>query len=262
VSSCVSAPSTALRPFVEAYWQRKVETGAPTTMRVLPDASCDIIIELSGPLAGQAYVVGTQLRPIGVPLSAGTERVGMRFRLGMAGFVLGAALHQVRDRFAPLDAMSIPLSARLIEQLIAQRSLRARAPIIEGWLLARLAKLQPDQREVREASALQTMVRAGAGPRSIAAATGWNARRVQRVFRDRFGASVATLKRWRRFQLALERLEAGAFATHAAAAFELGFADEAHMCREFQVFAGASPSALLAERADVGNVQAARTPDG
>ena len=250
------APAPHLTPYVQAYWRRRGAFDQPRTLRVLPDATLDIIWEFAGAWAGRAYVVGAQLKPILVPLSGQVDRIGVRLQAGMAPAVLGRPVGDLRDRFAPLDDLSLGCP-ELFERLAEAEGLAARARLLDAWLTDRILRRAPDRRIVEETAAVATALAGGAGPKALLAATGWSERRLQRVCRGRFGASAATLHRWRRFDLAVSRLEAGRCGLARLAA-DLGYADQAHMSRDFHHFAGVPIGAWLAERAGVGFVQAAR----
>jgi AraC-like DNA-binding protein len=255
--SCISDPSVRLSPFVDAYWSRTALHDG-RTMRVLPDASCYMIFEFAGEMAGSAYLVGTQLRPILVELNGEVDRVGIRFRPGMASLLLGIPARDFRDRVGSLSDACIRLPASLLDELAELPDFRSRVGAIDNWLLDRLSELKPyDLARQTETTQLFRAVLRGAGPRDLAELTGWNERKTQRVFLQRFGASAATLRRWSRFRRSLAVLEAAAHPSLAIASSQLGYSDQAHMCRDFREFTGTDIGSLLAERQSVGNVQAA-----
>jgi AraC-like DNA-binding protein len=227
-------------------------------MRVLPDVSSYLIFELAGEMAGASYLVGTQLRPILVKLNGEVDRLGIRFRPGMASLLFCVSAGDLRDRVAGLNEVHVQLPSSLLDELAGAPHFRSRVNAMENWLTDRLAKLKPS------ALAAQTVtdrlfhaVIRGAGPRDLSRLTGWNERKIQRFFRERFGASAATLRRWSRFHRSLARLEAAENPSRAIVSTELGYSDQAHMCREFREFSGTAIGSLLAERRSVGNVQAA-----
>ncbi|HET8695910.1 MAG TPA: helix-turn-helix domain-containing protein [Gammaproteobacteria bacterium] len=255
--SHICNPSEALRPFVDSYWSRAAFDDG-RSMRLLPEASSYVIFELAGEIAGSAYMVGTLLRPVLVELRGEVDRVGIRFRPGMASVLLGLSASDFRDRVAGVSDASIPLPLSLIDELAGAADFQSRVGAIENWLLRQWAQLEPSALAAQTVTArLFRAVGGGAGPRDVAALTGWNERKTQRLFLERFGASAATLRRWSRFRRALAALEAADRPTRASVAARLGYSDQAHMCREFREFAGTDIGSLLAERRSVGNVQAA-----
>ena len=255
--SQISEPDIRLRPFVEAHWRRAAyEDGR--NMRVLADASSFVLFDLAGERAGSAYVVGTLLRPVLVPLFGDVDRVGITLRPGAANLLFGIPAGDLRNRVVGLSDISARFRPSLVEELSAANDFRARVGVLENWLLGELARLKPSTFAIHaEAIRLFRAVDRGAGPRALTEITGWNERKLQRFFHTRFGASAATLKRLTRFHRSLAVLEADDHPSRASVSADFGYSDQAHMSREFREFAGTDIGSLLAERRSVGNVQAA-----
>jgi len=255
--SQISKPDIRLRPFVEAHWRRAAyEDGR--IMRVLADASSFVLFDLAGERAGSAYVVGTLLRPVLVPLRGEVDRVGITLRPGAVNLLFGIPAGDVRGRVVGLSDISARFRPSLVEELSAATDFRARVGVLENWLLGQVERLKPSTLAVHaDTNRLFHAVSRGAGPRALTELTGWNERKIQRLFLTRFGASAATIRRLSRFRRSLADLEAGAHPTRASASADLGYSDQAHMCREFREFSGTDIGSLLAERRSVGIVQAA-----
>lgn len=71
---------------------------------------------------------------------------------------------------------------------------------------------------------------------------GISPRHLGRLDRDWVGLSPGHLLRLRRFQRALRRLSLQPAVPLARIAFETGFADQAHLTREFRRYSGMTPS--------------------
>jgi AraC-like DNA-binding protein len=255
--SQISQPDIRLRPFVDVIWRRAAyEDGR--NMRVLADASSFVLFDLAGERAGSAYVVGTLLRPVLVPLSGAVDRVGITLRPGAANLLFGIPAGDIRNRVVGLGDISPRFRQSLVEDLAAAADFRARVGVLENWLLGTLESLKPSTIAAHaETNRLLRAVDRGAAPRALMELTGWNERKIQRFFLARFGASAATIRRLSRFRRSLADLETGAHPSRASASAHLGYSDQAHMCREFREFSGTDIGSLLAERRRVGIVQAA-----
>jgi AraC-like DNA-binding protein len=245
-------PCTRLRPFVEGYWQRRGVFEREKKVRVLADACTKIIFEFAPTPWPSSYVVGTQLAPIVVILAGHVDRIGIRFRPGMAGFFLGWSLDGLSSRLVGLPPAADGEQVRC--RLAAVLSLKERAAVLEPWLLSLLAARRPDLRHILETHRLNRGFLRGLAPRELADRMGWQERRLQRTCRERFGATAANLHRLYRFQALQARL-GGAPAELADLAAQLRFSDQAHMAREFRHFAGTTISSFVRERAAVGNLQ-------
>ena len=73
-------------------------------------------------------------------------------------------------------------------------------------------------------------------------------RTLERAFQDRLGLSPRTFRRIQRLQWVLERLRLEPTCSLAELAVECGYADHAHLTREFRALMGQAPSAFRAGR--------------
>jgi AraC-like DNA-binding protein len=247
-------PSAELRPFVEGYWQRRGSFEREKKVRVAADACTKIIFELAPMPWPSCYVVGTQLAPIIVVLAGEVDRVGIRFRPGMAGFFLNRTLEGLSDRLTSFAFLPIAEGEEIRSRIAEAPTLEERAAIIEPWLLARLRAGAPKLPDILVTARLNRGFTRGLSPSELAAAMGWQDRQLQRICRDRFGATAATLHRLYRFQALQAKLD-GPPVELADLAAELRFSDQAHMAREFRHFAGTTITAFIRERAAVAKVQ-------
>jgi AraC-like DNA-binding protein len=254
--SQISEADIRLRPFVDAHWWRAArEEGR--SMRVLAEPSSYILFELAGERAGSASVVGTLLRPVLVPLRGNVDRVGIKLRPGTVNLLFGLSARDVRDRVIGLGDVSYRFAFALFDKLLAATDFRARVRVVENWLRGELTRLEPSQLAIQaETNRLFHAVAHGAGQKELMELTGWNERKIQRLFLTRFGASAATIRRLSRFRRSLTALETENHPSRASASADLGYSDQAHMCREFREFAGTDIGSLLSERRSVGIVQA------
>jgi AraC-like DNA-binding protein len=74
------------------------------------------------------------------------------------------------------------------------------------------------------------------------AASGLTARSLQRLFADYVGVSPKWVMRRARLHEAAARADGGGFVDWAALAADLGYADQAHLTRDFTVTLGVSPA--------------------
>jgi AraC-like DNA-binding protein len=250
----LSAPAEPLRPFIEGYWHRCGCYEPPKNVRVVADACTKLIFELAPVPWPSAYLIGTQLSPIVVALCGEVDRVGIRFRPGMAGFLLRCRIDDLPRPLAPLAELAVPDGGRILDALRCADPGFERVRLLDHWLLAQLPLPGDDRDELDRVAQVARLLGSGRSAPETAAALGWPERRLQRLCRKRFGAPAATLHRLYRFERLLRRCN-GKPAPLADLAASLGFADQAHMARDFRDFAGLSISAFLRDRATVGNVQ-------
>lgn len=112
---------------------------------------------------------------------------------------------------------------------------------IIGDRLARGRSLSP---EVAGGLAWLAARRGSGRMRELAAATGWSERHLTRRFVSETGAGPKTIARIQRFEHARELAARGRPGGWAAIAQAAGYADQAHMTREFTALGGLPPAAL------------------
>lgn len=165
-----------------------------------------------------AFVAGPIRRPTELLFSGGASFVGLRIWPWAWNALSALTSPQLLDRWAALADAAPGLEApRSIEEALA---------------------LVDPERISAEARSLGAATLAARGPGSLAARSGCSARRLQRWFAREIGVPPRTYFRMLRFQDAFAGLATaqGSLALHAA---EHGFADQAHMAREFRSMAGA-----------------------
>lgn len=168
--------------------------------------------------------------------------VGVQFRPGMAGGLLGVPASELTDRFASLDDLwgcraeelrdAILEAATAPEQIAAAERLLTpvpRPPLVHPAVAYALRELDRPQAPSVE---------------DVRNRTGYGAKRFIELFAAATGMTPKRYSRLRRFQhvLSLAHRRSGKpdWAQIAAAA---GYADQAHLAHDFKVFSGITPGA-------------------
>lgn len=79
----------------------------------------------------------------------------------------------------------------------------------------------------------------------LSTAVGISRRQLQRIFRKRLGVSPKTYLRFFRFEQTFRFLQRNGWVPLSAVAFQHGYADAAHLIREFRAFTGMTPRGLV-----------------
>ena len=192
---------------------------------VIPDACADVIV-----IGDAAHVAGPADRAERVAMRAGTVLHGLRMRPGAARDLLRIDLGELRNEHVELACVTRAL-------VVDRRKPRSS---LEQWARTQLDKARPDGAAIEAAR----LFLRDASVDDAADALGFGARRLHRHVTAACGYGPKTLQRILRLQRAI-RL---AFSeTLAAAAAGAGYADQAHMTREFRALTGLPPGAYLAE---------------
>lgn len=259
------APHPALSGWVAAFWQlhdvrRNV---APPIQRVLPDGCVDIVFdwgqwESDGRADAAARLIGTMTRAVVVPSSGVADFFGIRFKPGVIGSLTSCAGRELQDRSADLPGVGMHLSMSH-EQLFLAGSLAERVRLVTPMLQRYLVDRPPGDAVVREAIAIwRAAIDGPTGPLPTVSLTarslGISERGLERRFDEWVGYRPAQFRRLVRFRSALRVSKAGRI-PWAEVAARCGYADQAHLSRDFSDFALTTATGWAAEQRAVGFVQ-------
>jgi AraC-like DNA-binding protein len=209
---------------------------------VLPDGCVDIVwIGRAAPI-----VAGPATHRIVVKFPTETSLIGIRFRPGWAASSLGLPVNEMLNRDVPLADICPHHAKRLTDGTFEQQSESARLRDITAALAYRLAVAPDPDPAIR--FAVPWLVRHPAGRvRDLARLIGISDRQLQRRFVAAVGYGPKTFQRIMRFQRLLSQSSVTDSARQRLAdlACGAGYADQAHMCREFRELADATPQSLL-----------------
>jgi AraC-like DNA-binding protein len=217
-------PPHVLRALLKAAWT--LETGGAASDWFRHFATPDGCIELIWRLGGRSswgeeqppcFVAGLNTAPVELRLGGGARFLGLRFRPWAWNRFGDMPSPRLLDRWAPLDLGAAPQSPEEAFALVAPTLLDAGT------------------------AALGDAILASSSAHKLAERSGRPVRWLQRWFEREIGLPPRTYLRLLRFQESFASLAGadGGLADHAAAH---GFADQAHMAREYRSMAGVPAS--------------------
>jgi AraC-like DNA-binding protein len=158
----------------------------------------------------------------------------------------GRPMHELAERMVLLDDLGDAIVARLRERLGQERSWRRRFAIAETAIAARLAERSGASPAVAWAYG-RILETGGTLPiGSIAARLEWSRKHLVSRFREEVGLGPKTVARIARFGHDQAMATSGDGTGWADVAVACGYADQAHLIREFTALAGTTPSAWRA----------------
>ncbi|MFJ4484906.1 DUF6597 domain-containing transcriptional factor [Streptomyces longwoodensis] len=248
-------PAGALRPYLEHYWLIDWDLPQPYASHVVPHPSVNIVFqrfgdqdpfaEVSGiglglftqKLEGSGRVCGVQFRPGGFrpffpdhPVSDWTGR-RVRFPEALTGPAAQEPAHGVRGVDATVTAVLDPPEED------------ARVAALDAFLLSLGPRPDP---QADLAMALAERIRTDRSIRRVAdfaRAEGLSVRLLQRLFSAYVGVGPKWVILRYRIHEALERAETERAVDWATLAADLGYADQAHLVRDFTATVGVPPTA-------------------
>jgi AraC-like DNA-binding protein len=146
----------------------------------------------------------------------------------------------------------------LVEAVVAATDERARVDLLRVWLVDLLRDLDPKRvataREVAAVARLAEVDRTIRRVEELASVAGVTMRTLQRLFAEYVGASPRWVLRRYRILDAAEQARGGPDVAWAELAADLGYADQAHLVRDFRAHLGTTPAAYAVRQAVVSRV--------
>ncbi len=192
-----------------------------------------------------SFAAGLYAGPVVIESFGGSCCVQINFTpLGARQF-FGLPMSELRDRMVGLDDALGFEGVALRERLGEAQDWNARFAIAEGFVTSRLAQAKRMSAEI--AWAYREVLRTGGRTRitALAGELGWSRKHLAEKFSEAIGIGPKTLSRVVRFNRALSQSKRQQD-DWAGIAADCGYADQAHLVREFRQFAGQTPTVLAA----------------
>jgi AraC-like DNA-binding protein len=231
-------PPAALASRVDFLLWQPPGTGGVFEHEVAPDTNPDLLIEVSDTHC-RVVLYGPVTRLTRVQTRADCAYGVVHFHPGAMPRLVDASATELVDGTVELRQVAgLPVDA-LGEGLARAGSAEERRALLVG-VLQRLSWPPPSTFD----RALHQLVVQSPSPRvgELAEALHLSPRTLERAFRDRVGLTPRTFQRIQRLQSALAALRSDARCSIAEVAFASGYADHAHLTREFRSFIGCTPS--------------------
>jgi AraC-like DNA-binding protein len=239
-----------------------VELGpAPPLQREPASLICPLLIGFSAPFdialgrepregeCWQSFAAGLTTEPALIRAPGTAACVQVNFTpLGARAF-FGGALGELSERMADLDDLGDPGLHSLRARLGETADPLDRLALAEDFVLARIATGRPTSAPV--AAAYRTILDRGGKLHidALAKAIGWSRKHLVTRFSEEIGAGPKTVARLARFASARRMARSAERLSWAEIAVASGYADQAHLAREFRTFSGLSPTEWAREPA-------------
>lgn len=225
------APSPALAPWVQHYWEARWDYAEPYRQKVVPYPNVHLSFD-----GGRAEVNGVCSRYQIKVLEGRGHVFGVAFRPGCFRPFLGASVSTISNRVVPaIEVFGQDLPTQLD------------VPTIDAFLLNHLPD---DDTRVRQAAAAVDLIakdKTVTRVEHLAAELGLSVRGLQRLFAEYVGIGPKWVIRRYRLHEATTRMTTGTAIDWAALAANLGYADQGHFIRDFKNIFG-EPPAWYAQR--------------
>ncbi len=249
-----AAPDPCLRPYVHSYWGLVRDLSSVGGFTVTPDRYLELIFFIDPPWAEDAggpwqlpacTLIPLLARPLRLLTKGVVRCAAVRWHAWAGDLLLPPANTSSRNvhdspgscaAFAPVVCAALRRGdwqgvAAILDKALPGM-LAGRPPVAPALAAARTFAALPD-----EAAALTTG--------EVAARQGRSRRQIERQVRNLTRHSPKQLSSLARFQFVRDTLWARPGTELAALAFEAGYADQAHMTRQFRRYASRSPGEFV-----------------
>jgi AraC-like DNA-binding protein len=256
-------PSPPLSKFVARVWFCS-DSPPHVRERILPSGTVELVINLiedeiriesssstdrcrrfSG-----AVVSGPYSRFFSIDPRQHAAIIGVHFKPGGAFPILGLPIDQLTDSHINLESLWGRFASELRERLCEATTPTHRFELLEAALLSRLRHPLRDHTEVSVALEAFEKEWIDVTTRDLARRVDLSQRRFIQVFADEVGLTPKLYSRIQRFQRTRDIVRKLMAPRWAEVAAGCGYSDQSHLIRDFQEFAGLSPSTYLRHRSE------------
>lgn len=235
-------PAPELRGHLATYWGVVVRDVEPGHFhQVIPDGCVGIVATRRADGDARLTLQGPRLDPLWIPVVPGDRFWGVRFWPDAGAMVLGHQARNLLGTLSPAEALIGPLAQAHAVRMAGCQDADSAAASWDQLLRPMVTRCPPLDDVVRTVVLAIVAARGEAPIGELAAAVHLSPRQLQRRFSAAVGLSPKQFARVRRIRGALEHLVSETPKSWSAVAADLGFADQAHLIREFGALAGLTP---------------------
>lgn len=249
-------PGAALAPYVERA-VGYLHAGLPSGVHVgMPSCSLTLVIPLDEPLSLSdddsppqpfgSVIAGLYAAPTFIHHDGYQHGVQLGLRPAAARALFGCRPAELAGACIEWEDVFGPQAQLLREQLHDTAGWGPRLALVERALTERLAEESGPAPEVAEAWRLLTASGGRLPVRDVARRVGWSPRHLEQQFAREYGLAPKTAARVRRFERSVSLVSDPSRRLSDVAA-ECGYADQAHLARDWRDLAGVAPSRWRSE---------------
>jgi AraC-like DNA-binding protein len=252
-------PPPPLADCVLQLWEMRIPNfGEPAPVRILPNASVDIVMYASDPSVGEglasivapphrSYVVGSTLRAFIVKSAGWRHVIGASLLPGGVQPILGMPARVIGESIALLSDIIGNEASIFEDRVLSGDPNRVLERLAQSMIVLR-GSLAPPSELVQRAVGL---VHQGSGNRRIedlASDMSVSTRKLERHFLEQLGLTPKLFSRLVRFDRAVRGLAKRGEMPWSQFALTHGYTDQAHFINEVKEFAGVTPAELENEQ--------------
>ena len=251
-------PLPPIDSFVEFYWTGGFNTGhiPRFSQFVMPNGYVELIIHLtdqhcdlqSGSTWGQSpdyTVIGLYTRPYEVQFRSHVRTFGIRFKPEGVYNLFGISASLFSEGFEDMESVLGRHFRDYCSRLREATDVRQKRNLTHQYLLDQLNDHHPEKTYLNCAADLIRNSQAASKVEELPGKVFISRRQLEREFREKIGLTPKQYMRIARLNAINRYLLSGSKFNLGRLSLEAGFADQAHLCREFKTFAGLPPAKFM-----------------
>jgi AraC-like DNA-binding protein len=241
-----ASPGAVLDEYVQCFAEFAVDgVRDPFEHRIMPDGCCHISY-VRGPhdRLGAVSIVGPRMGPLVVPMAGGQLCWDLKLRPGAFEPLLRLPVEEVVGRVVRASEALPSVHAALQSDLAAGESAEDAWRVFAEAILTWLPGAAPVDPPVARAVRLIEESDGGIAVHELAEAVRFSERQLQRRFRAAVGLTPKQFARIRRFRSCVHNMISESPEAWGMIAIRHGYADQAHLTREFAELSGLPPTEL------------------
>jgi AraC-like DNA-binding protein len=237
-------PHHSLRPYIDAYWVNKNDSGLPVSQRIYPDGCIEIIMNRGADFLTDSgsfimkneavYLVGTMTRYKDIVQQACSFLLGIRFKpLGFPAFFTFSPLHEIAEKTVDFNKKMVPEIHHFNNHTIS---------ILDKFFCDRLSGCDLLLTQIMDSiKDRHGVVSIG----DLAKQHFISDRKLERNFKQYLGISPKEYANFVRYQHATQLIKKkGSSINLLDVALDAGYYDHAHLTNEIKKYSGLLPSQL------------------
>ncbi|MEM9135168.1 MAG: helix-turn-helix domain-containing protein [Actinomycetota bacterium] len=261
VEQVTRAPHPRLRPFIADYVGYRMNGFVPGTFLGLPSRWVTFVVAFddpvemaTGPGGGDrerywGMLAGLHAEPAMVHHDGDQHGIELAITPQGASALFGLPAAELASTQVQLDQVVPAFADELIERLTEAVSWQARWAVLDDVLTRAVCDEARPAPELQQAWTLLTTSHGAIGVEQLARDVGWSRRHLSQRFRSTFGLSPKLMGRVLRFERAQRLVRLPTRPSLSSVAATCGYADQAHMTRDWNEFTGTSPASWVSDEA-------------
>ena len=259
-------PSVQLQDYIDCYWvqsfggktgdqspaQRCLPLGMLEILVLVDDGCCEVSVNNEWQKLPHIFLAGVYQDPVLWRCTGNARKFGIRLKPETFHLLFNIPAATMFSDFTPLENIIGYAANEFAEKLTGVQQLHELVAITETFLGSYLCGRSMENNYIMEAAKLIRSAKGDISVEQVSDSVYVSMRQLQRSFRNTIGTSPKTYGRIIRFRntfRAIRQLDrAGGWA---GLSYTMGYADQAHLIREFKTFSGVIPQVMLTSGAQI-----------